>query len=90
MCITIIQISFIITITKEYLNKPHLITEEPELITIRLLAFLTLNFKLLIELGNGRKIVTHGIYQSFLYINNNKRLLIIFMGIVQIFTTLSC
>ena len=85
-----IQISFIITITKEYFNEPHTITDDPELITIRLLAFLTLTLKLWIELGNGRKIVTHGIYQSFLYRSNNKRLLSIFMGIVQIFTTLSC
>ena len=82
-----IQISFIIT--KEYFNKPHIITDDPELITIRLLAFLTLTLKLWIELGNGRKIVTHGIYQSFLYRSNNKRLLSIFMGMVQIFTTLS-
>jgi hypothetical protein len=84
-----IQISFIITIIKEYFNEPHFITDDPELITIRLLAFLTITLKLWIELGNGRKIVNHGIYQSFLYRSNNKRILSIFMGMVQIFTTLS-
>ena len=84
-----IQISFIITIIKEYFNEPHFITDDPELITIRLLAFLTITLKLWIELGNGRKIVNHGFYQSFLYRSNNKRILSIFMGFVQIFTTLS-
>ncbi len=85
-----IQIAFIVTIIKEYFHEEHVITADPELITIRILAFLTITLKLWIELGNGRKIVLHGIYQGFLYRANYKRLLSIFMGSVQIFTALSC
>lgn len=85
-----IQIAFIVTIIKEYFHEEHIITADHELITIRILAFLTITLKLWIELGNGRKIVLHGIYQGFLYRNNYKRMLSILMGLIQIFTALSC
>ena len=86
----LIQLSFIITIIKEYFHEDHIVTSDPELIAIRILAFVTITLKIWIELGNGRKIVLHGIYQGFLYRSTPKRIMSIFMGCVQIFTALSC
>ena len=85
-----IQIAFIVTLIKEYFNEGHVLTSDPELITIRILAILTLTLNLWIELGNGRKIFCHGIYQGFMYKSQYKRMLSVFMGGVQMFTALSC
>lgn len=86
----IIQCAFIITIIKEYFNEGHLITSDPELITIRLLAFMTITLKLWIELCNGRKIFLQGVYHSYMFRNNSKRLLSTLMGGFQMFTALAC
>lgn len=86
----IIQMSFIITLIKEYFREEHFIATDHELIAIRIFAFLTLNLKLWIEFSNGRKIVMHGVYQGFLYRDMYKRIISVFMGCVQIFTALAC
>ena len=38
--ITLVQLSFLLTIIKEYFREPINVTSDPELITIRLLAFI--------------------------------------------------
>lgn len=85
-----IQIAFITTIIKEYFNEEHIITNDPELITVRILAFMTLSLKLWIELCNGRKIVMQGIYHSYMYRSQCKRILSSLMGCIQIFSSLAC
>lgn len=87
---SIIQIAFIITIIKEYFNEDHVIANDPELITVRILAFMTLTLKLWIELCNGRKIVMQTIYHSYMFRGGCKRLLSCVMGFIQIFTALAC
>lgn len=86
----IIQCAFIITIIKEYFLEAHVITSDPELITIRLLAFMTITLKIWIELCNGRKIFLQGIYHPYMYRSTTKRLIGTLMGGFQIFTALAC
>ena len=59
--ITLVQLSFLLTIIKEYFSEPINITSDPELITIRILAFVTLSLYLWIEYLNGRKKLNHAV-----------------------------
>ena len=52
----VIQLAFIYTILREYFGNQHLVTNDVELITIRILAMVTFGLYLWIELANGRKI----------------------------------
>lgn len=64
--ITLVQLSFLLTIIKEYFREPINVTGDPELISIRLLAFVTLSLYLWIEYLNGRKKLNHSVYQGFI------------------------
>lgn len=85
-----IQLCFIITLIKEYFGEEHFVTDDPEQITIRILAFITLGLYLWIELSNGRKIFVHGCYHSYFYRKEYKRFGSIFAGLLQCGTSLCC
>lgn len=86
----IIQLAFIYTIVREYWGLPHLPSNDIELITIRVLAMVTFGLYCWIELTNGKKIVTHALYHSYLYRDNKRRFVTLFYGCIQCFTALSC
>ena len=88
--ITLVQLSFLLTIIKEYFSEPINITSDPELITIRILAFVTLSLYLWIEYLNGRKKLNHAVYQGFLYQSPFKRIVSGFFGSFQMFTAFAC
>lgn len=85
-----IQLCFIITLIKEYFGEEHFVTDDPEQVTIRILAFITLALYLWIELSNGRKIFVHGCYHSYFYRSGLKRAGSIFAGLLQCATSLCC
>ena len=88
--ITLVQLSFLLTIIKEYFREPINVTGDPELISIRLLAFVTLSLYLWIEYLNGRKKLNHSVYQGFLYQSFCKRVVSGFFGGFQMFTAFAC
>ncbi len=76
MCrILLALIQFILSfiIIQEYHKAPIKLTEDHELITIRLLAFIVLSVNIWIEYKNWRKKVNHAIYQKFLCGTSYKR-----------------
>ncbi len=88
--VTIVQLSFLFTIIKEYFREPINVTNDPELIAVRLLAFITLSLYLWIEYLNGRKKLNHAVYQGFLYQSEYKRFISGFFGGFQMFTAFAC
>ena len=84
----IIQFSFISVIFKEYFHYPIFITNKPELITLRLIIFLTISLKIYIIFLNNKKIINHSIQQKFLYKSNSKKNLTLLIAILNLILNL--
>ena len=78
--ILVIQVSFIYTILMEYMSTPKVITDDPELIALRVTAFLSMGILLWTILSNGKKIFLAAYYHEYLFKSKQRNTMCLVAG----------
>lgn len=86
----LIQLLFIGALIKEYILFPIIITNDRELIFLRIISFVIVGFIMYIEFKYGRMKFNHALRQGFLYQNSTRRIISGFFGLMQMIEAILC
>lgn len=87
---TLIQMTFLILLTKNYYKMNIQKTDDPEKISMRIVTVFGMSVLVWIEYRNGKVKFNHGLFQGFFYVNIKRRLITIIFSLIQMISGLLC